>query len=155
MYFRFVGDGMEAHEKLMQALYAGVRQGGSGLSRTQLMRLAFPTIAELRGSGASWIWIACRIEHVREFGIEEPLPKPGDFDAHAPTGPVRGAFVRIRSTIGGGSGNLPAVRAGPPNSAAELPAPSGNRTPAPHSGSAAAPSQDYFEQIKLLKRQSI
>lgn len=89
---------MTAHERLMQTLYGAIRDGGSGMTRTQLMRLALPTIEALRGTRSSWRWIAARIEHVHLNGVEMPAPSESVIEACFSTsslGPVRSAYSRL------------------------------------------------------------
>src|SRR5690606_12277023 len=137
-----------------KALYKAVRKGGAGLGRTELMRQTFSTIDDLRGLGSTWIFLACRIEHVRQHGIEEPPPKADELDPLGSTGPARAAFLRIRRK-GKGSGKSPAAGADPPMTAAESPTSAGRSTSAPNSASAAAPSQNFFEQLEQLKRSAL
>jgi hypothetical protein len=89
---------MTAHERLMRALYDAVTEAGSGITRTQMMRLAQPTITALRGTRSSWDWITARIEHVRSHGIEEVMPSETEVDTALtgrPLGPVRATYVRL------------------------------------------------------------
>ncbi|MHA6297911.1 hypothetical protein [Devosia sp. CAU 1758] len=163
----------------MQALYDAILKGGTGMSRTQLMRLARPTIEALRGTRSSWSWIAARIERVRSRGIEEPIPHEDEVDAAwagQSLGPVRSAYARIvreehkdskESRVReqmmplplGKYGSseilrdrMPAIRAGPQR-APDMP----NGTGAlpvvvPHG--ARETTETYFDKLKKLKKSS-
>lgn len=142
---------MDAHERLMTALYERVRLGGAGLGRTELMRQTFSTIEELRGCGATWIFLACRIERVRQHGIEEPQPKAEELDPHVSTGPARAAFVRIRGAAKA-SGKVRPAGADPPMTAPEYETSAGSPTSAPPSAGAVVPNLEFFQKLDQLKR---
>ena len=146
---------MDAHQSLMQALYAALGRGGSGLSRTQIMRLAWPELARLRRDRVSWAWIAARIERVRSVGVETPLPSAEVVDAAAMGqgfGPVRAAFVRIQREAAQVPADLPAARAGPPTGVPSRPTSAAVLPPLKDAPRAPAQVGTFLDSLQKLKR---
>jgi hypothetical protein len=146
---------MDAHQNLMQALYAALGRGGAGLSRTQIMRLAWPELSQLRQDRVSWGWIAARIERVQSFGVETPLPSAEEVDAGAVGqgfGPVRAAFVRIQRETALAPAHMPAARAGPPTRVPSRPASAPVRSPDKDVPRAPTQVGTFLDSLQKLKR---